>query len=270
MHLENEPTSPISKHWNGNLDEFVRNLTHPKGPVDRAQSVDIAALDRLETMKLQPTKSTTSDETLDVGKTTENIRDTIKHQQSCDTTNPRKSWKHHILLRKNAKTLSSSNSKDIVEPVEQSFGSQEDEGLGLKDVSFDSSSSGPRVSFQCESSESSEHECSSSQGTTTTSVDSGTHRQYQKRSEKDGKDSKRRRFRRMITRPLRRSHSAGCEKDIPTQNMFVHQQSEDKPEKDTVNINFNSIIVCKAKYRLLQLVQIINKSKNLKCFKQVF
>jgi hypothetical protein len=57
-------------------------------------------------------------------------------------------------------------------------------------------------------------------------------------SKKD-KESRRRRFKRMITRPLRRSKSDCCDKDIPVHAMFI--DSERRKDNDTVSQKLNVI-----------------------------
>lgn len=52
-------------------------------------------------------------------------------------------------------------------------------------------------------------------------------------STKKDKESKKKRFKRMITRPLRRSHSAGCEEDIPVHALFLDSDRHDR--NDTVS-----------------------------------
>ena len=48
------------------------------------------------------------------------------------------------------------------------------------------------------------------------------------------KDSKKRRFCKMLSRPLRRSHSAGCAKDIPAHALFVEQQQNNAKKDELV------------------------------------
>lgn len=239
VHLE-EPTSPITKQLNEDLDEFVRQLTHPKGGVDRSQSIDVSSLDKLGKMKLESSQCTGRDVS------SQNVRRSAPEitekndQHVCEAVNnPRKSWRKHILQRRNGKsTTSTTNSTDIDEAVEISFGSNDDEGLDVKEMSFESSSSGMRDSkglFTCDSTP----EDSDQESALTPGGKSST--QYgQKLAKKDRdsqavKESKKRRFRRMITRPLRRSQSAGCEQDVPAHALFLQRTEEGSPEKDTVS-----------------------------------
>ncbi|XP_033729065.1 uncharacterized protein LOC117318148 isoform X2 [Pecten maximus] len=236
VHLE-EPTSPITKQLNEDLDEFVRQLTHPKGTVDRSQSIDVSALDKLGKMKLESSQSSGRD-THSVRRSAPEIAEKQEKHICEAVNNPRKSWRKHILQRRNGKSVSSgTNSTDIDEAVEISFGSNDDEGLDVKEISFDSTSSGLRdskVLFHGDSTpEDSDQESTLTQG----NKSSALYGQKYVKKDKDTqavKESKRRRFRRMITRPLRRSQSAGCEQDIPVHALFLHRTEEVSPEKDTI------------------------------------
>ncbi|XP_021340940.1 uncharacterized protein LOC110441944 isoform X2 [Mizuhopecten yessoensis] len=238
VHLE-EPTSPITKQLNEDLDEFVRQLTHPKGTVDRSQSIDVSALDKLGKMKLESSQSSGRDATSqNVRRSAPEIAE-IEEKHICEAVNnPRKSWRKHILQRRNGKSISSgTNSTDIDEAVEISFGSNDDEGLDVKEISFDSTSSGLRDSKVLFHGDSTPEDSDQESTPTQVSKSSTLYGQKYVKKDKDTqatKESKRRRFRRMITRPLRRSQSAGCEQDIPAHALFLHRTDEASPEKDTI------------------------------------
>ncbi|XP_063423158.1 uncharacterized protein LOC134707377 isoform X2 [Mytilus trossulus] len=182
-----EPSTPITKQWNQDLQEFVRNLSSPKLDLtNQSQSIDLKQED--EVMRL-PSELCTE------------MKD--KCTVSCEKTKEKstpKNWRKRIMDRKSS--AGKISSLDIDEAVELSFDSTSSSS-GLKDS---------KVTFTCDTSpETSDFDLHSD----TKSVDS-----KQSYTKKD-KESKRRRFKRMITRPLRRSHSAGCTNDIPAHALFV-------------------------------------------------
>ncbi|KAK3088040.1 hypothetical protein FSP39_013838 [Pinctada imbricata] len=226
VHLD-ESRSPIPKDWNPDLDVFVRELTNPRiGVSDRSQSLDSHSLEsnvnRRDKMRL---KSTDLAEELNT-KCTVTEKDSVEKKDKLDLGNARKSWRKRMMERR-ASRGKPMNSQDLDESAELSLESTNADSFETPSMSFDSTSSerkGSKESFNGESSEASDHDSQSQR------KGSDACHKYVKK-EKD-KDSKRRRFRRMITRPLRRSHSAGCEKDIPAHALFMQKCLDN--EKDTM------------------------------------
>lgn len=195
VHLE-ESTSPISKQISTDLSDFVRNLTNPKQEDSSEHAQDFATKLANPGNKMRLKSTDLSGQLKEKCAISENegVRD-IKQN-----------WRQRMMERR----ISRTKAQDCSSPVD-SFGSTD------CDKSFDSVSSGNRPSFHCDSStEASESESQTSQ------VSLNKEQKYTKKE----KDSKKRRFRRMITRPLRRSQSAGCEKDIPTH--FLEKSTDDE------------------------------------------
>ena len=198
-----KPSTPITKQWNQDLQELVRNLSSPKLDLtNQSQSIDLKQGD--EVMRL-PSELCTEMK--------------YKCTVSCEKTKQKstpKNWRKRIMDRKSS--AGKISSFDIDEAVELSFDSTSSSS-GLKDS---------KVTFTCDTSpETSDFDLHSD----TKSVDS-----KQSYTKKD-KESKRRRFKRMITWPLRRSHNAGCTNDIPAHALFV--DSDPSQNGDTVGAFFN-------------------------------
>lgn len=134
----------------------------------------------------------------------------------------KQNWRQRMMERR----ISRAKAQDCNSPAD-SFGSTDCEKSFDSCVSV-SSSSGNRPTFHCDSStEASETESYPTQ------VSTNKEQRYTKKE----KDSKKKRFRRMITRPLRRSQSAGCEKDIPTH--FLEKSTDDEDTVSTAMSSFS-------------------------------
>jgi hypothetical protein len=77
--------------------------------------------------------------------------------------------------------------------------------------------------------------------------------EYKSVSTKKDKESKKNRFKRMITRPLRRSHSAGCEEDIPVHALFL---DSDRHERNDRRRTDNTMAKIKGTTNYLQNIHI--------------
>lgn len=200
VHLE-ESTSPISKQISTDLSDFVRNLTNPK------QDSSEHTHDFAEKLANPGNKMRLKSADL-----SSQLKEKCAISEKQDVRDIKQNWRQRMMERR----INRTKAQDCTSPMD-SFGSTDCE------KSFDSvsSSSGNKPSFQCDSStETSESEL--------LATPVSTHSE-QKATKKE-KDSKKRRFRRMITRPLRRSQSAGWEKDIPTHFMEKSTDDEDTLE----------------------------------------
>lgn len=195
-----EPSTPISKDWNQNLDAFVRQLTSPKlGLAGHSQSLDI---DESSSVSLicDGMRLPSSDLSKEMKE-----KCSLSHEQIKEKSTTR-NWRKKLMEKKGT-------------PSKYVSPSEIDEGVELS-IDSTSSSSGmkdSKVTFSCDSSPETsdldlQSEIKSNESKTVYS--------------KKDKESKRRRFKRMITRPLRRSHSAGCEKDIPAHALFLESESK--------------------------------------------
>ncbi|XP_048779106.1 uncharacterized protein LOC125682519 isoform X3 [Ostrea edulis] len=199
VHLE-ESTSPISKQISTDLSDFVRNLTNPKQDFsEHTQDFATKPTNPGNKMRLKST----------------DLSSQLKEKCAIDETPEVKDMKQNWRQRMMERRISRAKAQDCNSPAD-SFGSTDCEKSFDSCVSV-SSSSGNRPTFHCDSStEASETESYPTQ------VSTNKEQRYTKKE----KDSKKKRFRRMITRPLRRSQSAGCEKDIPTH--FLEKSTDDE------------------------------------------
>lgn len=217
VHLE-EPSSPLGKQWNENLDGFVKQLANPKLSLNKYQPVNMLQSER-------PCQRDADKQ----------MEDLSKDMQINCTTNCVLDRHKYTDIRQNRSgyTISKGKSKDqrhLSEPddgIELSVSSVCDEDVGENACQNRSpTQESSKVVFNCDSTpeNSDENSCSKS-----------PEREMMQFHIKKEKDSKRRRFRRMITRPLRRSHSAGCEKDIPAHALFLQYNAKER-NLDSVSI----------------------------------
>ncbi|CAL1533601.1 unnamed protein product [Lymnaea stagnalis] len=82
------------------------------------------------------------------------------------------------------------------------------------------------VTFSCSSSP------EGSDGEAATAAEMRTADPVSNGTSKDG--GKKRRFRKMLSRPLNRSHSAGCAKDVPAHALFLEQQEKKSKEAESI------------------------------------
>ena len=140
-----------------------------------------------------------------------------------DKASAKESWRKRILYKKREQGQFETFRFD--ETVEFSF---EHENSEMKEMSFESTSSRSPVSkselsFTCDSSvDAPEYELLSPQPVEETTV-----------LNKKEKETKKQKFKRMITRPLRRSQSACCENEIPSHALFL--DSKGNKVRDTVS-----------------------------------
>lgn len=201
VHLE-ESTSPISKQISTDLSDFVRNLTNPKQDLSE-HTEDFAEKLANPGNKMRLKSADLSSQ----------LKEKCAISEKQDVRDVKQNWRQRMMERR----INRTKAQDCTSPMD-SFGSTDCE------KSFDSvsSSSGNKPSFQCDSStEASESELHATPAST----------HSEQKATKKEKDSKKRRFRRMITRPLRRSQSAGWEKDIPTHFMEKSTDDEDTVSK---------------------------------------
>lgn len=190
------------------IDDFVRYLNSPKlGIFNTLNSEQDQCVMRLPSAELvTEMKGKSSAVLCEMDKKDRN-------QPSMDKTKSESAIKSGLMSDSVMKSGLVSSS-DVDEAVELSFDSATSSS-GFKDA---------RVTFTCDSSpETSDLDLSSERISTDSKCSS-------KKKDKD-KESKRRRFKKMITRPLRRSKSAGCANDVPAHAMFAAaDKTEDKDQ----------------------------------------
>lgn len=229
VHLD-EPSTP--QPWEEDLDLFIRQLTDPKS----FQNVKLPHLpmhhQRSQTVQVTSSSSTTlpysqSEQVLSSRVTEKRLSSDMDKKcslihkgsksSSCQCPQSKSSWQcaksplqdgRGVLQRDNA--------------VEVSCSSCYEEDLGIDN---DSPPISPkekiRVTFTCESSPEISDEDNHAHTQTTEN----------KNSSRKAKESKKSRFRKMITRPLRRSCSAGNPKDVPAYALFLQFNPGSLPEK---------------------------------------
>ncbi|XP_046576232.1 LOW QUALITY PROTEIN: uncharacterized protein LOC124284213 [Haliotis rubra] len=223
VHLE-EPSSPLQQQWStSDLDEFVRQLTNPKHHISKVSSASpMSPTSTSPSCATSPRQSSvdrpqTSDICTDFQAKCTVRRACVTRGKSDDVTTSQSRFKLGRLRR----TRQRSSEGDSVETVEASNSSVGDDGI--YDVSESIPLKSPpyhvehHVTFTCDT---------SPDGSDTEHT---THKP-QEEVTPCKKDSKRRRFRKMLTRPLRRSHSAGCAKDIPAHALFLQHQGDTEIE----------------------------------------
>ena len=195
-----------SPQWNQDIDDFVIYLNSPKlGIINTLNSVQDHCVMRLPSSELVTEMKEKSASVL-----------CEMDNKDCKQISMKK------IVSEKAMKSGNMNSSDIDEAVELSFDSATSSS-GFKDT---------RVTFTCDSSpETSDLDLSSER----TSTDSKC------MSKKKDKESKKRRFKKMITRPLRRSKSAGCANDIPAHALFVGSDKDKK--QDTVSLIFYRLLI---------------------------
>lgn len=207
VHID-KPSNEASNQWNHNIGEFVRQLTSPQvGRVKHSQSLDIES----------PSDTThcngVRDPTVDLSIEMRNKCTLLSKQMAAKPvhTNRRKLMGLKDITRKYA-------SFEIDEGVEISVDSTSS-SCGLKEN---------KVVFNCDSSpETSDLDINADKRLT----------ESKSVSTKKDKESKKRRFKRMMTRPLRRSHSAGYEEDVPVHALFLDSDRHERT--DTVSTYCN-------------------------------
>ncbi|KAI8750471.1 hypothetical protein BgiMline_019618, partial [Biomphalaria glabrata] len=249
VHLD-EPTSPASDRWSGHLtspvktqwtdeelDAFVRQLSNPQHHVTK-----IAAMPQAEASTSSPRKcsldlchelkdrgrvraplarsetdTSVSFGDLDIPVSERGMASNVEEDGSKSGGRGIISGLSGLRLIKNKKLARSSHAAkrytahkskdDQVDPDSLGDPSPRDKALGS-------------VTFSCSSPEGSDGELA---------AEMRTSEQLSNGANKDG--GKKRRFRKMLSRPLNRSQSAGCAKDVPAHALFLENQQ--KKSKDT-------------------------------------
>ncbi|KAK6195756.1 hypothetical protein SNE40_001115 [Patella caerulea] len=204
VHLE-EPSSPLSQPWaSEDLNDFMRQMTNP---TKHRMSSDSSS------GSVSPTSRV--------------LRGSRKSSLELPEQFNEKCTVQHRYASRSSRSSTDSHSKSLLSPDIEEQESEifyfEDKSDSSKDSSKNdqaddgicdvteftikmSSNEEFHVTFTCESSqEGSDCEAKSPVDTKSKKV----------------KESKKGRFRKMIPRPLRRSHSAGCAKDIPSHALFL-------------------------------------------------
>ncbi|KAL5012658.1 hypothetical protein ScPMuIL_011209 [Solemya velum] len=214
VHLE-EPSSPLSKQWNENLDGFVKQLANPNLSLNRFQPVNMLQSERLCQRDAEKQMKDLSRD-MQNKCTTNCVLDKCNDKYKYTDIKQNKRSGHRIAK---GKSKEHQHFSEVDDGIELSVSSVCDDYVGENarhNLSPTPDSS--KVVFDCDS--------------TPENSDENSHkspdREMLQFHTKKEKDSKRRRFRRMITRPLRRSHSAGCEKDIPAHALFLQYNAKDR------------------------------------------
>ncbi|XP_041369241.1 uncharacterized protein LOC121383341 isoform X2 [Gigantopelta aegis] len=226
VHLD-EPSSPLPQQWStSDLDDFVRALTNPKHHITKVNN------------QSSHTSSSSSSSSSFNQKCNQDLEQQFREKctihtcvSSSSVHEVRSTTAHsdlHSRFTFNEHYSPRADNNNVDQTVEWSaFSPQVDDGVYDVSETFTLKTLSPNedlhVTFTCDSTpEGSDSEPSSPQpvqGCTTPK-----------------KDSKKRRFRKMLSRPLRRSHSAGCAKDIPTHALFVEQQQQHKEKEESSEI----------------------------------
>lgn len=237
-----EPRAPLTRHRQitQDFDQIASQLTNPAlNNTNRSQSLDILSnsspCDR-ELSRSSP---------IDISRAMKDkcaITIATPPEVVRDKKSAKKNWRKRILERKSCQ--GKVGSCDIDETVECSF---DKDTRDTKDMSFESTSSrsssglkSSQVSFSCDSSiDVSDLEQQQEVKSTnlkkiddTSDPEQNSDIKSTNLTKKD-KISKRQRLKRMITRPLRRSQSEYCEKDIPSHALFLDPKGS--KNRDTVS-----------------------------------
>ncbi|XP_064616198.1 uncharacterized protein LOC135480314 isoform X2 [Liolophura sinensis] len=236
VHLD-EPSTP--QPWEEDLDLFIRQLTDPKS----FQNVKLPHLSmhhqRMRPVQVATSSSTTlpssqSEQALSSRVTEKRLSSdmdkkcSLLHSAStssnCECPQSKGSWQcakslHHTYTSDGRGVLQRDDA------VEVSCSSCYEEDLGIDNDSPPISPKDKvRVTFTCDSSPEISDEDNHAH----------THTTENKNSSRKAKESKKSRFRKMITRPLRRSCSAGNPKDVPAYALFLQFNPGSLPEKSTL------------------------------------
>lgn len=237
-----EARAPLNRHrqLTQDFDQIAGQLTNPAlNNTNRSQSLDILSnsspCDR-ELSRSSP---------IDISRAMKDkcsITIATPPEVVRDKKSAKKNWRKRILERKSCQ--GKVGSCDIDETVECSF---DKDTRDTKDMSFESTSSrsssglkSSQVSFSCDSSidvsdldQQQEVKSTNLKKIDDTSDPEQSSDIKSTNMTKKDKISKRQRLKRMITRPLRRSQSECCEKDIPSHALFL--DSKGSKNRDTVS-----------------------------------
>lgn len=236
-----EARAPLNRHrqLTQDFDQIAGQLTNPAlNNTNRSQSLDILSnsspCDR-ELSRSSP---------IDISRAMKDkcsITIATPPEVVRDKKSAKKNWRKRILERKSCQ--GKVGSCDIDETVECSF---DKDTRDTKDMSFESTSSrsssglkSSQVSFSCDSSidVSDLDQQQEVKSTNLKKIDDTSDPEQNSdikstNMTKKDKISKRQRLKRMITRPLRRSQSECCEKDIPSHALFL--DSKGSKNRDTM------------------------------------
>ncbi|CAG5128029.1 unnamed protein product, partial [Candidula unifasciata] len=267
VHLD-EPTSPAANRWSGHvtspvrsqwteeeLDAFVQQLSNPQhyasktGARDRAgaSSARKGSLDMCQELKgrdrvrapLARSETDTSvclgdfESSLERGQSSRSGDDLSKEGGLIAGISGLRLIKNKKLARSshaNAKRYIAQKARDEPSSAASASSLQEVDDQGMSEAAAPvreaAASASGTVTFSCSSSpDGSDGEINgerrlSDQASNGTSKDTG----------------KKRRFRKMLTRPLNRSQSAGCAKDVPAHALFLEQQRQKSKEAELGDI----------------------------------
>ncbi|BFZ20207.1 hypothetical protein BsWGS_23245 [Bradybaena similaris] len=261
VHLD-EPTSPASDRWSGHvtspvrsqwteeeLDAFVQQLSNPQhyvsktGAHDRAggpSSMRKGSLDMCQNLKDKervraPLARSETDTSVCFGELSSPLE---RNQPSRSGEDVSKEGGliagiSGLRLIKNKKLARSSHANakryiaqktrdDHASASSYSLQHVDDEGMSEAAAPIRDAAAAGAVSFTCSSSpDGSDGEAN------------GERRLSEQAANGSSKDTgKKRRFRKMLTRPLNRSQSAGCAKDVPAHALFLEQQRKKSKEAE--------------------------------------
>lgn len=272
VHLD-EPTSPAADRWSGHvtspvrsqwteeeLDAFVQQLSNPQhyvsktGAHDRAggpSTVRKGSLDMCQNLKDKervraPLARSETDTSVCFGELSSPLE---RHQPSKSGEDVSKEGGliagiSGLRLIKNKKLARSSHANakryiaqktrdDHASASSYSLQNVDDEGMSEAAAPVREAAAAGTVSFTCSSSpDGSDGEAN------------GERRLSGQASNGSSKDTgKKRRFRKMLTRPLNRSQSAGCAKDVPAHALFLEQQRKKSKEAELVRLYLTFVVI---------------------------
>lgn len=207
MHLE-DPSSPLTKQFEEDFNECIRQLSNPNAiqcPVPRI---------------MHPSSSRQLNNELDVDNAVDYLANEMDRKcmiHSCSAQFSKNAKRGFRLT----KSRHSEPSVEIDEAVDMSVGSNMDEdGYDVQEIPVEiqnHDTNAQKVVFTCDS-----------------SPGDSDHEAVPKVVCK--KETKKRRFRKMLPRSLRRSHSAGSAKDIPSHALFLQYKTDDPERKEVSNL----------------------------------
>ena len=222
-----EPSSPQSKHFDEDLSDIVNQLTNPKSSVHSNDSSKPSHRQTALSNRSEGTHKIKSKQKM--GTLSKGHNEADGHSLG----SPKRQSKSNCDKR----VVAAQNSQDINVEFTVTLNLEEDEGLEIKDMNVElpGGDDCERIRAGLDEEESSTDESTEisdikeiDQADSLDSVDGKNRRakKTEKQSDKKDKDSKKRRFRKMMSRPLRRSQSAGCETDlqVPEHALFLGEK----------------------------------------------
>ena len=223
-----EPSSPQSKHFDEDLCDIVGELTNPKSSVHESKSSKSSNRHTPLGNRCERTHRTKSKEKM--GTFSKGHNDDDNHGLGSPKRQSKSNCDNGV--------EAAQNSQDINVEFMVTLNLEEDEGLEIKDMNVEIPAGDAHARIRAEPED---EECSTDDSTEISdikevdqvdgldNVGSKKHqsaKKTEKHSEKKEKESKKRRFRKLMSRPLRRSQSAGCEADlqVPEHALFLGEE----------------------------------------------